>query len=350
MHLLLDRSSSFVNPSILGVLGNPLPYPLKWRIMGLKRQPHIWIAILLLLFCCAAPAMAFFTTWAEMMNAAKIAHANRDFESAKKFLLLAIKEAEADKEDGEQAQTYLWLGRVYESGSEWVPAEQSLRKGIEHSKLAKALDPEILIGLHHELEHCLHKLGRHEEINHLRASDLAAATLIRRPFNPHPMMRGRELFADKNYKRAEPFLRRALEDYRAANDTEVPQVMLCVDMLYQIYRDGREFEKCEELIAVVMSDLKKRRDFGSNYSLKAANLYFYQSSLLELQGKTTEAETAANSGFSIYKNLKTSPEVIEATFFRWDLTGKVKEASRLREYYEKIAERKPVVQKSGWTE
>lgn len=318
--------------------------------MDPNRLPNILIAICTLFLLSAQPALSFFTTWAEMMSAAKIAHDNRNYELAKKFLLSAVKEAETDKEDGEQAQSYLWLGRVYASGQEWLLGEEALRKGIEHSKNAKALDPEILIGLRHQLEHCLHKQGKHEELNHLRVADLDGTITVKRPFNPHPLMRGRELFADKHYKRAEPFLRKALEDYRATNDTEVPQVMICVDMLYQIYRDGKQYEKCEELIAMVMSDLKTRRDVGSNYSLKAANLFFYQSSLFEMQGKTDEAETAANSGFAIYKNLKTSPEVIEATFFKWDLTGKAKESSRLREYYGKIAERRPVMQKSGWIE
>lgn len=296
------------------------------------------------------PAYAVAPTWAELMTAGRQAHMSGNFEAAKECLKAALKEAQNEKNDAMQAQSYLWLGRVYESTNQWDFAEQMLSKGNSISVKAKALDPEIMIALRHELENALHKQGKIDAIHSLRRSQGNHENLYIREVKPSFFMRGREFFADKNFSKAESTLQKALQAYRDANDTEIPQAMMCIDMLYQIYRDQKEWGKAEHLIDQGLADLKRRRAAGSEYSLKAANLLFYRSAILDMQGHSKEAAAEADKGFAIYKNLKTDPQVIQILFMRWDLTGKVKEVARLREHYAKIAAGLPKVQKSGWVE
>ena len=284
------------------------------------------------------------------MTAGRNAHFLGRFDEAKEFLKSALKEAQNEKNDAMQAQSYLWLGRVYESTSQWDFAEQMFAKGNEIGTRTKALDAEIMIALRHELENSLHKQGKVDAIHSLRRSQGNKENQYIREFKPSFLVRGREFFADKNYKRAEPVLRKALDGYRDANDTEIPQVMICVDMLYQIYRDQKEWVKAEQVVDTGLADLRRRRASGSEYSLKAANLLFYRSALYDMQGRSKEAAAEADKGFAIYKNLKTDPVVIQILFARWDITGKVKESARLQEHYAKIAATLPKVQKSGWVE
>ena len=300
--------------------------------------------------CVILPAHAVAPTWAELMTAGRHAHMTGNFEAAKECLKAALREAQSEKNDAMQAQSYLWLGRVYESTNQWDFAEQMLSKGNAISVKAKALDPEIMIALRHELENALHKQGKIDAIHSLRRSQGNRDNQYIREVKPSLFMRGREFFADKNFSKAEVTLQRALQAYRDANDTEIPQAMMCIDMLYQIYRDQKEWAKAEHLIDQGLADLRRRRAAGSEYSLKAANLMFYRSAILDMQGHTKEAATEADKGFAIYKNLKTDPQVIQTLFLRWDLTGKVKEVARLREHYAKIAASLPKVQKSGWVE
>jgi tetratricopeptide (TPR) repeat protein len=284
------------------------------------------------------------------MTAGRNAHFQGRFDEAKELLKAALKDAQSEKNDAMQAQTYLWLGRVYESTNQWDFAEQMLVKGNEIGIKTKGLDAEILIALRHELENALHKQGKVDAIHTLRRSKGNKENQYIRMFKPSLLVRGREFFADKNYGKAEPALRKALEGYRDANETEIPQVMMCIDMLYQIYRDQKEWVKAEQVIDQGMADLRRRRASGSDYSLKAANLLFYKSAIYDLQGRSKDAAAEADKGFAIYKNLKTDPHVIQILFAKWDITGKVKECARLREHYAKIAAGLPKVQKSGWVE
>jgi tetratricopeptide (TPR) repeat protein len=316
----------------------------------MKRRRWLSLILCLALFGWCRSGQAITPTWAELMTAGRNAHFQGRFDEAKVLLKAALKDAQSEKNEAMQAQTYLWLGRVYESTNQWDFAEQMLVKGNEIGIRTKALDAEILIALRHELENALHKQGKVDAIHTLRRSKGNKENQYIRAFKPSLLVRGREFFADKNYGKAEPALRKALEDYRDANDTEIPQVMICIDMLYQIYRDQKEWSKAEEVIDKVMVDLRRRRASGSDYSLKAANLLFYRSAIYDLQGRTKEAAAEADKGFAIYKNLKTDPHVIQILFAKWDITGKVKESARLREHYAKIAAGLPKVQKSGWVE
>lgn len=297
-----------------------------------------------------SPVLAFTPTWAELMTAGRQAHAGGNFDAAKEILGAALSQAQMEKNEAMQAQTYLWLGRVYESTQQWALAEQMLSKGNEIGVKTKALDPEILIALRHELENVLHKQGKVDAIHALRRTPGNRENEFNREFKPSMLVRGREFYADKNYRRAEPMLRKSLEHYRDVNDTEIPQVMICVDMLYQIYRDQREWIKAEQVIDQALSDLRRRRASGSDFSLKAANLLFYKSAIYDQQGRTKDGAAEADKGFAIYKNLKAEPHVIQILFAKWDATGKVKEAARLREHYAKIAAQLPKEQKSGWIE
>jgi len=296
------------------------------------------------------PAKSFAPTWAELMTAGRNAHMVGNLDAAKEYLKSALKQAQSENNDAMQAQSYLWLGRVYESTGQWDFAEQMLAKGNAIGIKAKALDPEIMIALRHELENALHKQGKEDAIHSLRRSAGNRENEFIREFKPNFLMRGREYYADKNFKKAESALQKALQGYRDANETEIPQVMMCIDMLYQIYRDEKEWGKAEHVIDQGLVDLRRRRASGSEYSLKAANLLFYRSSIYDLQGRSKEAVAEADKGFAIYKNLKTDPQVIQTLFLKWDLTGKVKESTRLREHYAKIAAGLPKVQKSGWVE
>lgn len=299
---------------------------------------------------CLRPALAFAPTWAELMTAGRHAHVTGNFDAAKEYLKAALKQAQSENNDAMQAQSYLWLGRVYESTNQWDFAEQMLSKGNLIGVKAKALDPEILIALRHELENALHKQGKVDAIHTLRRSQGNLENQYYRSVKPSLLVRGREFFADKNFKKAEPTLRKALDSYREANDTEIPQTMMCIDMLYQIYRDQREWVKADGLIEQGLADLKRRRAAGSEYSLKAANLRFYKSAILDMQGRSKDAALEADKGFAIYKNLKKEPHAIQLLFAKWDMTGKVKESARLREHYAKIAAVLPKEQKSGWIE
>ncbi len=316
--------------------------------MSRRRLISLLLSIVVSVFCRASEAIT--PTWAELMTAGRHAHMMGKHEEAKGLLKAALKEAQNANNDAMQAQTYLWLGRVYESTSQWDFAEQVLAKGNEIGIKTKALDSEILIALRHELENALHKQGKVDAIHTLRRSPGNKENQYIREFKPSIFMRGREFFADKNYSKAEPALRKAFGDYRAANETEIPQVMMCIDMLYQIYRDQKEWVKAEQIVDQGFADLRRRRASGSEYSLKAANLWFYKSAINDLQGRTKEAAAEADKGFAIYKNLKKEPYVIQILFARWDITGKVKESARLREHYAKIAAQLPKVQKSGWVE
>jgi len=298
----------------------------------------------------APSSMAFQPTWAELMTAGRQAHVSGRLDAAKEYLKAALKQAQNENNDAMQAQSYLWLGRVYESTNQWDFAEQMLAKGNAIGIKAKALDPEILIALRHELENALHKQGKVDAIHTLRRAQGNVENQYYRSVKPSMLVRGREFFADKNFKKAEPMLRKALESYREANDTEIPQTMMCIDMLYQIYRDEKEWSKAEALVDQGLADLRRRRAVGADYSLKAANLRFYKSAIYDLQGRAKDAGLEADKGFAIYKNLKKEPHAIQILFAKWDMTGKVKEAARLREHYAKIAAGLPKEQKSGWIE
>lgn len=318
-----------------------------WTTLRVTSQLFVCAAVSL---CVLLPARAVAPTWAELMTAGRHAHMTGNFDQAKEYLKGALREAQNENNDAMQAQSYLWLGRVYESTNQWDFAEQMFSKGNSIGIKAKALDPEIMIALRHELENALHKQGKVDAIHTLRRSEGNRENQYIRSYKPSAFMRGREFFADKNFSKAEPTLQKALQAYRDANETEIPQAMMCIDMLYQIYRDQKEWGKAQNIIDQGLADLRRRRASGSEYSLKAANLMFYRSAILDMQGHSKEAATEADKGFAIYKNLKKDPQVIQNLFLQWDLTGKVKEVARLREHYAKIAAELPKVQKSGWVE
>lgn len=319
------------------------------RLMS-ERIAAVFCGVLFCILFCTCASQAIAPTWAELMTAGRNAHLMGSYEEAKEYLKAALKEAQSENNNAMQAQSYLWLGRVYESTNQWDFAEQMLSKGNAIGVKMKALDPEIMIALRHELENALHKQGKIDAIHSLRRSQGNMENQYVRAFKPSLLVRGREFYADKNYKKAEPALCKALESYRDANDTEIPQVMLCIDMLYQIYRDQKEWAKAEHIVDQGLADLRRCRASGSEYSLKAANLLFYRSAILDFQGRSKEAAAEADKGFAIYKNLKADPQVIQILFAKWDMTGKVKESARLREHYAKIAAGLPKVQKSGWVE
>lgn len=316
--------------------------------MSRQRLLSLLLCVALSGFCRAGEAIT--PTWAELMTAGRQAHFTGKLDEAKELLKLALRQAQTENNDAMQAQSFLWLGRVYESTNQWDFAEQMFSKGYAIGIKAKALDSEILIALRHELENAFHKQGKIDAIHSLRRSQGNKENQYLRGYKPSLLVRGREFYADKNFAKAVPMLQKALEGYRDANETEIPQVMICIDMLYQIYRDQKEWVKAEKVIDQGLADLRRRRASGSAYSLKAANLLFYKSAIYDLQGRSKEAAAEADKGFAIYKNLKTDPHVIQILFAKWDVTGKVKESARLQEHYAKIAAGLPKVQKSGWVE
>ncbi len=82
-------------------------------------------------------------------------------------------------------------------------------KGNEIGIKAKALDSEILIALRHELENALHKQGKVDAIHSLRRSQGNKENQYLRQFKPSLLVRGRELYADKNFSKAVPMLHKA---------------------------------------------------------------------------------------------------------------------------------------------
>ena len=83
----------------------------------MRRLLRIAICFPLLASLLAGPCMASSLIWTEMMKSGWEAHDTGDFVKAEKLLLAALKEANAERSDGQKELTMLWLGRTSQKES-----------------------------------------------------------------------------------------------------------------------------------------------------------------------------------------------------------------------------------------
>ncbi len=161
------------------------------------------------------PAFSSGVIWTEMMKAGQEAQDSNNLDKAEKLLLAALKEAESDRDELHQAQSLLWLARVYERQDKYPLAEATLRKALAKvEKSSTIIDPAIHDAIKNELFMVLHLQDKSVDASEFKLSAAEKEWQAREALaKKDPFQRGKLLFEARNFVKAEPILERVFKGF-----------------------------------------------------------------------------------------------------------------------------------------
>ncbi|MBX9948474.1 MAG: tetratricopeptide repeat protein [Candidatus Obscuribacterales bacterium] len=300
----------------------------------MRKQASIsWcFSIFVILLACPADASAL--VWAEMMKAAKDAQNGGDLRKAEKLILAAVKEAQTDSSYAQEAQSMLWLARVYIAQDQREQAESMLKRSLTKAKSAPLISPDLLEEINRELANI-----REEKAS---ASAYSSAKMNQSSIRKiqeavAPFATGQVLFQEHNYSAARPLLEKVFASYKGERALKSEEGQSCLDMLYLIYRDGKEYDKAEKLLKTAL-DLSHTDFDNLDFNQLSGKVFLYLAGLFAIQGKDAEAEVMAKRGVSIICcpiRRVSDPTVIQIAE-QWETAGKEQEAKTIRVYYDQL--------------
>lgn len=284
------------------------------------------LAIQICFLMSTLPGECSRTVWSELMSSGKTAFHQGNLEKCRTLLGAACREAEQDKDADAEAQSLLFLARTYEEESNWTFAETLLRKA---SASLKGLDAEseTVLAVSNELERVLLKQG--VSITKPKSSTENSKEVEN---ENQPLNAAISAFKSHNYKKAETLFQSILEQTKNSNVSESSTDLVCIDYLYQIYKNTNQPAKSEKQIKNALDDIKSRRGSAFAYSNVAAECFLYLGVLAETQGRHEEAEVLASKGLEMYKLiLKGSyKRAMESLINTWEANDKSLEAKWLK--------------------
>ncbi len=106
-------------------------------------------------------------------------------------------------------------------------------------------------------------------------------------------------------------------------------------MLYQIYRDAKQYDKAEKLLETALDVAKSESGdtFYNNFTV--GRIFLYLAGLFAIQQREAEAEVMATKGFTILFNSRwpNSSSAFASLINNWETEGKKQEAQALEAFY-----------------
>jgi tetratricopeptide (TPR) repeat protein len=291
------------------------------------------LSIVLLEVGCLYPANASEAVWEELMKAARASQNAGDLARAEKLLQSALKDAAADPDGPREAQTLLWLGKIYTAQKNYLRARDTLDKAFVKSRgFEFIMDPAIVEGIKEELVKVRRRqYGKSDPISNFNESGVIKFDAEKE------LETGTQAFRAGNFSKASPLLENVFYTYTTEASLETENAQRCLSMLFQCYRNMQSFERAEKILKGTIDKMMIQRGGNIDFSRPAAISFLYLSALFHAQGKEAEAEAMADRGFNIYS----SPGMSNINFSlaklieEWKLDGKEAEATFIEGLYNK---------------
>lgn len=301
------------------------------------RLLHLAIYLTILASQFSEGAFASDVIWTELMKAGQEAENSSDLDKAEKLLSAALKDAESDRDEPRQAQSLLWLARVYERQDKYPLAETILRKALlKVEKVSTIIDPAIHEAIKNELMIVLHQQNKEVDATEFRLTAAEKEWQAKEALaKKDPYQRGKLFFEARNFVKAEPVLERVFKGFTSEAQMRSPEANACLDMLYQIYRDAKQYDKAEKLLESALDVAKSETGDVFNNNFTAGRIFLYLAGLFSIQQRDVEAGVMAKKGFTILFNPRRydSASAFANLVNNWEAEGKKQEAQALEVFF-----------------
>ncbi len=306
----------------------------------MKRLSEQITCIAAFAFYVPVAAQASEIMWTEMMKAGKTAQYENNLPKAEKLFERALKEAEADRAEESQTQSLLWLARVYAAQEKYDLAETTLRSAlVKAEKLSGRLDPWIEEGIRNELLKLLKRQNKFAGTSGItQSTEKIDWQKQEARAKSDPFELGLRQFQIHNYPKSIPLLERVFKCYTTEPEIRSDEANECIDMLYQMYRDAKAYDKAEKLLVSAL-DVSKTESGEERLdsNVMAGKLFLYLAGLYAIQGQELEAETMANRGFTIcFAHHNGTNISLDSLLKHWTETGRQEEAKAIDELYDRF--------------
>jgi tetratricopeptide (TPR) repeat protein len=264
--------------------------------------------------------------WAELNQAGEDAYASGDFAAARSSFEQARSEAEAKRLNLELASTLNNLGLVYRADKNYKDSEAALSKAVSLREQALGIDADCTGVALNNLAELYFDEGRTKlaETTYKRAlqsvdragSDAVHAAKV---FNNL----GAFYYSQKQFATAEPYLHRALDNYKAIrkgagakdpgkvlmatlaqangdgiDSEEDTRIKDLTEALLNIYLMDRSYSKFRELYVEFVREKSKE---SSNKANAAAHAFAQRADALAKEGNRDDAEAMYNRSLAAYE-------------------------------------------------
>lgn len=301
----------------------------------MRKLNYTVICLLPLASQLACPAIGSEVIWAELVKAGKDALRSNESGKALQLFQASLKEAESDRSEPEQIQSLIGLARVYAVQENYQLAESTLKKAQVKAYRNPSIDPSINDRLKATMVDILKRQNKDLEATELQISMAEKSWKEREAAAKNdPFELGVLYYECKNFPKAQPLLERAFRDFTQESDFRGGNGLRCVDMLYMIYRDTRQYDKAEKHLEHALEICKEEKSGNLSYSFAAGNIFLYLAGLFAVQGRNTEAEAMANKATDIFFAV-TGPAAMTGLpliLGRWEKNGKPFEAKSISSF------------------